>query len=446
MAEQASGMTRRLARFIAGFPTSDIPAETYEHAKVALMDWLGVTLAGKDDPLVLKLIGYADLMGGKEQATILGHGRKKSLAQAALINGSASHALDYDDTLMAFLGHPTVTLVPGLLALSEYEGKSGREFLTAYLIGLKAGVTVASCAGAEHYLSGYHGTATMGTLASAAACSRLMGLDEQQTLYALGIAGTQSAGLKRNFGTMCKPFHAGRASEVGLMASLLAAGGFDSAEDILEGPGGFFQTMKGAVREEVLETLGKTWAIENLAQKYHASCHATHSPIEAAWAVFEKEDLSLGDVKAITVHSSRTGLSAAFRVEAHTGLEGKFSIPYCVANALLRGTTGLQAFSDEKVNDPEVQALMKKITTVEDPKVLALDARVEVQTNAGRTFEAYVDIFKNIPDLATKKQKIAAKFTDLCQPVAGEKKTRKILEAVTHLEEIDSLATLTALV
>jgi len=444
MAEQP-GMTRRLAGFISSFPASDIPPEMYEHAKVAFMDWLGVTLAGKDDPLVFKLIAYADRMGGQEQATILGHGQKKSMDQAALINGSASHALDYDDTLMPFLGHPTVTLAPALLALSEYEGKSGRDLLTAYIIGLKAGVTVASCAGLEHYLSGYHGTATIGALASTAACARLMGLSEEQTVYALGIGATQAGGLKRNFGTMCKPFHAGRASEIGLMSALLAADGFDAAEDILEGPSGFFQTMKGQVREEVLETLGQTWAIESIAQKYHASCHATHSPIEAAWAVFEKEDLSVSDVKAITVHSSKTGLSAAFRVEAHTGLEGKFSIPYTVANALLRGATGLQAFTDDKVNDAEVQNLMKKIAVIEDPEIMALDARVEIETTGGKTFEAYADIFKNIPDLETKKTKIAAKFIDLAQPVAGEANTKKLLEALTHLEAVDNLQTLTAL-
>jgi len=154
----STGMTRRLAEFVVNTDAAGIPDVIFDHAKVAFMDWLGVTMAGKDGPMVKKLLEYADLMGGNEQATILGHGLKKSLAQAALINGTASHALDYDDTLMYFLGHPSVALFPGILSLSEFKGKSGADFLTAYLIGFKVGTTIASCAGIEHYMSGYHGT------------------------------------------------------------------------------------------------------------------------------------------------------------------------------------------------------------------------------------------------------------------------------------------------
>jgi len=445
MGEKTKGMTMRLAEFISETKTSDIPKDIYEHAKVAFLDWLGVTMGGLDDPLVEKLIDYTVLMGGNEQASLLGRTIKKSLAQAALINGAASHALDYDDSLIPFLGHPSVTLFPGLLALSEWQGKSGADFLTAYIIGLKSGVAIASCAGGEHYLSGYHGTSTMGTLAAASACSRLLGLDKKKTVYALGIAGTQSAGLKRVFGTMCKPFHAGRAAEVGLMAALLAQSGFDSAEDILEGPSGLFAAMKGQVREEVLETLGQTWEIENLAQKYHASCHGTHSAIEASLAIFKKEKLTPDQVKAIRVNQSAVGLSAAFRTEAKTGLEAKFSIPYCVANAVIKNTTGLQAFSQERVNDPEVQAFMPKIKTHEDPDMLALEARVEIETHNGRTISAFSNVFQEIPSLEDKRTKIKAKFVDLAPPILGEEKTRALelkalsLEQVTDMKKVVEL-------
>jgi 2-methylcitrate dehydratase PrpD len=444
MEEKSIGMTKRLAEFIVNTESSEIPNAVFEHAKVAFMDWLSVALAGMDDPLVDKLLQYADLMGGKEQATILGNGAKRSVAQAALINGAASHALDYDDTLWRFLGHPTVTLFPALLSLSEFKGLSGADVLTSYLIGLKVGSVVATCAGGEHYMSGFHGTATIGSLASASACSRLLGLDTQKTAFALGIAGTQAAGLKRVFGTMCKPFHAGRASEVGLMAALLADSGFTSAEDILEGPSGFFQAMKGAVNEDILDTLGKTWDIEELAQKYHASCHATHSPIEAAWSTFEKEDLSLSDVKSITVHSSELGLSAAFRTEANTGLEGKFCIPYCVANALLRGigSTGLQAFTEEKVNDPKVKEVMAKISATQDAEMTGMDAKVEVETNKGEVYSAYSDILNEVPELEVKIAKIKEKFTDLCEPILGSHKTQKLMQAISKMEEIGDMNSL----
>lgn len=444
MTEETNGMTSRIADFITATEVADIPAQVFEHARVAFLDWLGVTLAGKDDPLVEKLIQYTDLLGGKEQATILGHSLKKSITQAALINGAASHALDYDDSAVFFLGHPTVTLFPGLLSLSEFKGLSGKDFLTAYIIGLKAGTVIGTCAGGAHYLSGFHGTCTMGCLASAAACSRLLGLDKQQTRYALGIAGTQAGGLKSVFGTMCKPFHAGRASEVGVTSALLAKNGFTSAEDIIECANGLFQAMKGTVDEKALATLGRTWDIENLMQKYHASCHFTHSPIEAAWVILEKEGLSALDIRSVTVHSSEMGLSAAFRTEAHTGLEGKFSIPYCVANAILRGrgNTGLQAFADEKVNDPDVQELMTRISTSKADDISGLAARVEIETTAGKTYSAVYNINKEIPDLAGKKEKIKDKFTDLAEPVLGRDKTLKVMEAIDHLKEIEDVNSL----
>ena len=440
MESSKSGMTAKLADFIVNMKTSGIPSSVMDHAKLAFLDWIGVTLSGKNDPLVLKLIEYAGMMGGKEQATVIGHGIKKSVSQAALINGAASHALDYDDSMISFLGHPSVVIFPGILALSEWNSSGGSTFLSAYAIGLKTGTTIAASAGLEHYLSGYHGTSTMGALASAAACSRLLGLNEQQTTYALGIAGTQAGGLKRVFGTMCKPFHAGRASEVGSMSALLAKNGFTSAEDILEGPGGFFQAMGGSVNEEALNTLGQTWMIETLAQKYHASCHATHSPIEASRSIVYQNSVNIEDIKSIIVKTSETALSAAFRKEAKTGLEGKFSIPYCVANALIRENTGLQSFTDKKVADKKIQSLMTKIQTVKDPEIQALDARVELETIQGDVYTAYADIFKEIPDLPTKQVKIKAKYEDLCEPVIGKKKTEELYAAVIRLEALDSMS------
>jgi len=445
MTNKAIGMTKKLAEFIVTTNVSDIPDSVFTHAGIAFMDWLGVALAGSDDPLVEKLLQYAEFLGGKEQAAIIGHPDKKTVVQAALINGAASHALDYDDSLAAFFGHPTVTLFPGLLALSELEHKSGREFLTAYIIGLKVGTVIAGSAGYDHYMSGYHATSTMGSLASASACSRLLGLDVKETVYALGIAGTQAAGLKEVFGTMCKPFHAGRASEIGVSAAILAKNGFTSAEDILEGNNGLLPVLKGSVNETIMETLGQTWAVEDLAQKYHASCHATHSPIEAALSAFEKNNLSVSQIKSIRVYISKLALSAAFRTDANTGLEGKFCIPYCMTNALLRGKemTGPQAFTDEKVRDPQIRKFMGRISTIQDDAYLGFEARVEIETEADNTYSAFSDILNEIPGLEDKKMKIADKFTDLATPVIGQQKTLKISDALTNLIDFKEMNMLT---
>jgi len=439
MAEDLQGLTAKLARFIVETDASKIPAEVYEHAKVAFMDWIAVTMGGKDDPLVDKLIAYADLMGGRPQATLLGRGTKKTVSQAALINGSASHALDYDDTLVSFLGHPSVTLFPSLLALAEWKEKSGHEFLTAYLIGVQVGATIGACASLDHYMAGWHGTSTVGHLASAAGCSRLLGLDERQCIYALGIGGTQSSGLKRVFGTMCKPFHAGRSSEAGLMSALLAQHGFTSAEDILEGPQGFFQALGGAVNEDVVAMLGQEWHVESLCQKYHASCHATHSPLEAGVAVVRDNGIALDEIQCIRVHSSQLALDAAGKTEPFTGLEGKFSIPYCVANALIHGETGTQAFTDDRVRDPRVRELMKRVAVILDPEIKGLESRVEVETRAGDISSGFSNILEQISPLETKKGRVRGKYFDLCGPVMGEKAAAQTAQGIFGLEQAGNM-------
>ena len=442
MQEKPLDLTRILARFIVDTNSEDIPSHIFEHAKVAFMDWLGVTMVGKDDPLVKKLIKYADILGGNEQATILGYDVKKTVAQAALINGAASHALDYDDTLAIFVGHPSVSLFPSLLAFAEWKGMTGSELLAAYIIGIQVEAAIGACGGMDHYMSGWHATSTLGHFASAAGCAKLMGLDEQQTLYALGIAGTQASGLKRVFGTMCKPFHAGKSSHDGLMAAMLASEGFTSAEDILEGPNGFLQVLNGKMNEAVADTLGKTWDIENLAQKYHASCHATHSPIEGALSIVEEEGLSSQDIKSINIFNSQLSLDAAGKTAPKTGLEGKFSIPYCVANALLRGNTGTPAFTDEKVNDPQVKEYMKKISLELDQDLDILEARVEVEPNSGKAHTKVIDIMKDIPELETKRSKIKGKFVDLCFPILGDTKTEELIKTIDSFEQIDNVQTL----
>jgi len=442
MSESPEGMTRRIARFVVETDAASIPAEIREHAKIALLDWYGVTLAGKDDPLVLKLIRLADTLGGREQATILGHGKKTQVCQAALVNGAASHALDYDDTLVSFLGHPSVALFPGLLALAEWRKFAGIDLLTAYLVGFKVGAVLGACSGLSHYLAGWHSTSTIGHLASAAACARLLRLDLKATVHAIGIAATQASGLKRVFGTMCKPFHAGKASQGGLLAALLAEEGFDAPHDTLEGPQGFFDAFRGEKNEQALDTLGVTWDIENLAQKYHASCHFTHSPIEAAWKAVGTSPPNPDEIRSIRVRTSKAALSAAHHMDPTTGLAAKFSIPYCVANAILRGDTGLAAFQDERVNEPSVRALMKKISVEVEEQRNDLGATVEVVTQAGEVRSASSDILVEVVPLEVKRKKILAKFEDLSRPAIGAGRAAAVEEAILGIERLSSLEVL----
>jgi 2-methylcitrate dehydratase PrpD len=227
------------------------------------------------------------------------------------------------------------------------------------------------------------------------------------------------------------------------MAALLAEQGFTSAKDILEGPQGFFEALKGKVNEDIVAMLGLGWDVQNLSQKYHASCHATHSPLEAALAVIKAENIRLDDIKTIIVHASTLSLQAAGKTEPVTGLEGKFSISYCVANAILRGETGMRAFTDELVNESAVQALMKKITVINDPEMKALESLVEVETHQGRSFHAFSDILQQIPSLEVKKERVASKFLDLCGPVLGKRRSlalKKKIEAMDTLQDMGDMA------
>jgi 2-methylcitrate dehydratase PrpD len=441
MQKSHPGFTQAIAQFIVETAPEAIPADAYEQAKVAFLDWLAVLLAGKDEPLVVKLIEQAKMLGGHEQATILGHGLKTNVSLAALVNGSASHALDYDDNLKAFSGHPSVTLFPGLVALSEWQEKSGMAFLTAYIIGLEAACAIGACMGfKEHYGRGWHGTSTLGRFAAAAACSRLLGLNIQQTLYALSIAGTQASGLRRVFGTMCKPLHAGKASQIGLESALLAQDGFTGVEDILEGPQGFFQVMGGKEDDASLEALGQSWQIRNLSQKFHASCLETHGAMEAALNIATKNRLLFHEIRSVKIRTTPICMNVAGIQEPKTGLEGKFSIPYCVANALLRSNTGPQAFTDEKVLAPEIRQFMKKISVrpASEFEGVGVAAEVVIKDIQGREFQEYFDPLV-APPIEVKKEKVKSKFMNLCRDMMGEKAAIRAVDAILAMEKTPSM-------
>ncbi len=432
-------LTRRIARFVVETEMKDIPGDALENSKVVFLDWLGCAMIDVNNPLVIKLIKYADLVGGHEQATLLRHGIKKNVTQAAIINGAASHVTDYDDTTTIDIRHASVGLFSSILALAEWKGKSGAEFLAACIIGYKVAAVIGNCVGMAQYNAGLHTTSTMGHFASAAGCARLLGLNEKQAVYALGLAGTLSAGLKVVFGTMTKAFHAGNAAQAGLRAALLAKDDYTCAEDLLEGTDGYLQVFRGHIDQPALDSLGKTWDFDKLAQKYHASCHFTHSAIESVLSVVDREKLSPADIKSIKVHSTQLALNAAGKTDPRTALEGKFSIPYCLANAILRGDTGLRAFTDEKVNDPGVKEFMKKISLFLGDDLKPMEARIEVETEEGKVFKKSSDVFSEIPELEEKRRRIKVKFMDICEPVFGEEKAGSLMDTVLSLEKVGDM-------
>ena len=446
-ANETLGFSQRVGNHIANTQEHELGDPLFAHARVALMDWIAVAIAAKEEPLVQKLLAHTELLGGNPQAAVIGHSRQLSVTQAALVNGSMSHALDYDDTLGAFLGHPSVTLFPALLALAELRGIPAKRVMSSYLVGLHTGCWIVHYLGVSHYAKGWHGTSTIGRQGAAAACAHLLGLNAEQTTYALGIAGTLAAGSKQSFGSMCKPFHAGTAAEIGINAALLAESGFDSAIDIYEGNLGLRALMSdGDGTEAGPDFLGDKHPVELLAHKFHAACHCTHAPIDIVLNTAREKTLSVDDIEKIEVYCSQISLDNANKTAPRNGLDAKFSINYSVANALITGKTGMAGYTDDMVNTGEVQALMTRINSQVDDehREAGLKTTCEIYLRNGEKIRQSMDPLHELPALEIKQERIAAKFHDLCSPILGEERTQKLEQLINNIETLDDIKQLIA--
>ena len=444
-AVQTSGITRELAARSAALCYTDLPEDVRLRVRQCLLDWIGVTIAGACEPLVHMLAEEAREQGGHAQATVVGHAFATSSRQAALINGAASHALDYDDVNMACTGHPSVVLIPALLALAESRGASGRDFMTAFAAGYETMCQLGLACGDAQYANGFHTTATLGTLGAAAACARLLQLDADDTATSLGIASTMAAGLKSMFGTMCKPLHAGRACADGLQAAQLAARGFTSRADAIECPQGFVATHGGTtVPEAALAVPDGGWHLRHNLFKFHAACYGTHAAIEAARHLRLQHALRPEDVHRVTVRAGAASEGVCNIAEPHTGLEAKFSLRHTVAMALAGvDTAGLDAFSDEAVRAPEVAALRERVQVLLAPQCPGLTlSEVVIETETGTVLRQRHDSGRPASDLLEQQQRLEEKFRRLVKPVLNLAESEELIELVARLDHLSDLSPL----
>src|SRR5207249_1672809 len=318
---------------------------------------------------------------------------RASRLSAALVNGAGAHALDFDDTHTAMNGHPSVPVLPALLALAETEATSGEQLLAALVAGIELECRLGGVLGPGHYAVGFHSTGTLGAFGAAAACAHLLALDEEQWTHALGLAGTQAAGLKSGFGTMAKPLHAGRAAATGLLSVLLARGGFTANPAIIEAPQGFVATHAGAGGSGSTDTPERNDGLLVRATlfKYHAACYLTHAAIEAASALRTAHRLEPEAIDPVTVRVAPALLDLCAIPEPRTGLEGKFSLRATTAMALLGDDTGNPAaFTDSRMGDPRLRALRDRISVETVPGTPSTRAAVVIETR-GRRVDAEVD-------------------------------------------------------
>src|SRR5271163_3157058 len=356
---EAADLTRTLAERAAGLDWDDLPAPVRELSRQCVLDYLGCAVAGAADQLVGMLLDEMAEAGGTAQASVIGHRLQLPALAAALVNGAAGHALDYDDVNLAMPGHPSVAILPGLLALAELKGSSGREVITAFVAGYETACRIGMALQPGHYAVGFHSTGTTGSFGAAAACARLLGLDAEATAVALGIAGTQAAGLKSQFGTMCKPFHAGKAAQNGLLAARLAQRGFSSRTDIVECVQGFASTHgPDFAPDAALATPEAGLHLFANLFKYHAACYLTHAPIECARRLREQHRLTHEAVAGITLRLDASCERVCNIPAPVDGLQSKFSLRQTVAMALAGvDTASLGAYSAGNARDRVLMGL-----------------------------------------------------------------------------------------
>lgn len=447
MADRDASVTRELVKLSRGFSFGELPAEARSVAKQCLLDWMGVTLAGSREPLAGILRQELARTSADGDATLLGERPQRAPALvAALVNGAASHALDFDDTHMVMSGHPSVPVVPAALALAEARSKTGRDLLTAIVAGVELECTLGALMNPGHYAAGFHATGTLGTLGAAAACCRLLELDEEGWLVALGLAGTQAAGLKSSFGTMAKPLHAGKAAHDGLLSAILAAGGFTANPAIVECKQGLADALAGGPLDaSSLAGSNDRFYIRDTLFKFHAACYLTHSAIEGARAIREGAGIDPTAVDTVRVEVPPSSLAVCAIEQPRTGLEGKFSLRATIALALLGDDTGdLATYADERMTDADLVSLRDRVQVIAKQGVPPTATPVSVRVRGGERHDACVDVGAPAPDLDEQGRRLEAKFQTLATPVVGAARARDILGLVAEAEGLTEMAPLVA--
>ncbi|MEL6266802.1 MAG: MmgE/PrpD family protein, partial [Pseudomonadota bacterium] len=349
-----------------------MPESARDVMRLSMLDWCAVALAGRGEPVSGIVRAMAEEEGGRAEAGVFGLAARLPARAAALVNGTTSHALDYDDTHFDHVGHPSVAVLPAACAVAERVGAPGPALLEAALVGVEVACRTGAWLGRRHYNHGFHQTATSGTFGATAAAARLLGLDADGMAGALGVATTRASGLKSQFGTMGKPYNAGIAAANGVEAATLAARGFVSRPDGLECAQGFGATHAGedGPLGEVLAALGSRYVFETVQHKFHACCHGTHAALEAIATLRDAHRLAPEAVEAVALTVNPRWLKVCDIPAPTTGLEAKFSYRLTAAMALAgRDTGALTTFSDAACADPTLLALRDRVRVTADEAV-----------------------------------------------------------------------------
>ena len=450
----SKSLTAYVASFAAETRVSDIPDEVLHFGKRSILDGLGLALCGATSQASRLIRQHLrSLSCSSDEAAVLGSDLRLAPRFAALANGTSMHADDYDDTQLAvakdrvygLLTHPTAPVLPAVLALGELDHRSGQDVLTAYLVGVEVETKIAEAIHPSHYQQGFHSTATCGTFGACAGVANLLGFDVETTLGALGIAASCSAGLRENFGTMVKPLHAGRASESGVVAAQLALLGYTASPVILEAERGFFQAAGGGYQSSMIdEKLGHSWTFVSpgVSIKPHPCGSLTHPAMGLMLDLIHQHDIRAEQVVRVSVGTNKNMPHALIHHRPVNLLQAKFSMEFCVAILLLERKAGLAEFTDEVVNRPDVQALIRKVDFGVHPEAEAvgyekMTTLIEIELESGKTASGRADFAKGSPAIPMSDQELGDKFRE-CASWGGvpEARQKKALELIWRLDEL----------
>lgn len=441
-------IAEQLAEFILNTDYKSLPQEAVEMAKLCFLDWLGSTYAGSKQRPTRIFLELARELGGRPEATLIPDGSKSSCLFAAMVNAASSHVMEMDDLHKASILHPAAAVIPAALATAEREGSSGAELIAAIVAGYEVAIRIGEAVGSSHYQY-WHTTGTCGTFGAAAAAGKLLGLGKEEQVWALGSAGTQASGLWEFLveGAMSKQLHPAKAAGNGLLSALLAQKGFTAASRILEGEKGFCRaTAKDFDLVKVTEGLGKgEYRILSTSFKAHASCYHTHSAIDAALELIQRFDLRPEIIKNVTVRLYSGALNLLEKVEPTSPYAAKFSLPFCVATALVYRQVGIEAFSNKRLRDPEILELMPKIELRHNPELDRLyperwPAVVEITLSSDQVIQTRVDYPKGDPHNPMSREELVEKFHQLTEKALPSKKRNRLVEACYHLQGVPNLA------
>lgn len=430
-------VTRLLAQYLVSATFEDLPPAVRAEGARTLLNWVGSALGGARHETVEAAVSALAPFAGSPQASVLGRSERMDILHVSLINGISSHVHDFDDTHLKTVIHPAGPVASAILALAEYRPITGRDFLHALVLGIEAECRIGNAVYPAHYDRGWHITGSAGVFGAAAASGRLLGLTEQQMVWALGLAAVQPVGLREMFGSMTKSFHPGRAAQNGLTAALLASRNYTSADNGLEGKSGWMHVTSTEQKyDEITGNLGRSYEISLNTYKPFACGIVIHPAIDACIQLRNEHRLTADQIERIDLRVHPLVLELTGKKTPQTGLEGKFSVYYAAAVAVVRGAAGVREFTDEIVKEPSIVALRDRVTTTVDPAIREEQVRAVIVTKDGRRLEKFIEHAVGSLQRPMSSGDLEAKFLANAEGVLPESRARTVIERCWQIESL----------